>query len=138
LLRQTSNILYKSPPFCTNEPNLGKAQNQPNLFYAKDLRQSGRLRVTKSKPKTNPNEPKANPIFGPPAAPKAKTNPNEPNLVRLLPASLFGGFTRRLPAVRLAGLSGGPADSKAKESCCGFACDISQRLSAGQPADLRC
>ena len=29
-------------------------------------------------PKTNPNEPKANPIFRPSGAPKAKTNPNEP------------------------------------------------------------
>jgi hypothetical protein len=40
----------------------------------------------KTKPKrtqTNPNEPKATPIFRPKMAPKAKTNPNEPNLVRL-------------------------------------------------------
>jgi hypothetical protein len=150
-----------------NEPKANPISQEPknhrNFFHGKGLRQSDPLRPPKNKPKTNPkrtqtnpNEPKANPIFGPSGAPKAKTNPNKPKanptcrgeLVRLRRSLLAAAkpeqtqscppFTRRLPAVRLAGLSGGPADSKAKESCCGFACDISQRLSAGQPADLRC
>jgi hypothetical protein len=62
-----------------NEPNLQKRQNQRNSFSHKELWQTARLPITKSKPKTNPNEPKANPIFGPSGPPKAKANPNKPN-----------------------------------------------------------
>jgi hypothetical protein len=52
-----SRILYKSPLSCTNKPNFEKRQNEYNLSSHKGLRQYAQLRITKSKPKTNPNEP---------------------------------------------------------------------------------
>jgi hypothetical protein len=74
-LRQVSRTLDKFAPFMQNEPKFQNSQNRHTYFYHKGLRQYARLRITKNKPKTNPNEPKANPIFGPSGAPKAKTNP---------------------------------------------------------------
>jgi hypothetical protein len=73
-----SRTLYKFALFVQNEPNFQNSQNQRNSSFQKGLQQSARLRITKNKPKTNPNEPKANPISGPQGAPKAKTNPNKP------------------------------------------------------------
>jgi hypothetical protein len=73
-----SNILYKFALFVQNEPNFENSKNHRKLLFHKGLRQYARLRITKNKPKTNPNEPKANPIFRSSGAPEPKTNPNKP------------------------------------------------------------
>jgi hypothetical protein len=67
-----------------NEPNFEKPKNQPNLFSHKQLWQNARLETTQKRTQTNPNEPKANPIFRPSAAPKAKTNPNKPKQTQFI------------------------------------------------------
>jgi hypothetical protein len=66
-------------PFVQNEPNFQNTQNHHKPSHYKGLRQYTPLCVTENKPKTNPNEPKANPIFRSSGGPKAKTNPNKPN-----------------------------------------------------------
>jgi len=71
-----------------NEANLVRLRRIQNPLFDKGLRKSRPFGGTQKRTQTNPNEPKTNPIFGPPAAPKAKTNPNEPNLSRRsLPAA---------------------------------------------------
>jgi hypothetical protein len=61
-----------------NEPNLPNSKNQRNHLFTNNLRKYLPFRPPQNKPKTNPNEPKANPIFRPSGPPEAKTNPNKP------------------------------------------------------------
>jgi len=89
--RQVSNILDKSPPFLYKRTQFRKqtkstqAQSQQRITETEALRHD---------PKTNPNEPKTNPIFRSSGAPKAKTNPIEPNLSRRSPLATAKSCTK--------------------------------------------
>jgi hypothetical protein len=63
-----------------NEPNLVRLRRIQNPLFHKDLRQSGRLRITKSKPKANPNKPKqsqSDPDFSPVRGSQSQNKPKQ-------------------------------------------------------------
>jgi hypothetical protein len=91
-------ITYEFISFlCKTNPISKNTQNHRNSSYQKGLQQYSRLRITKNKAKTNPNEPKrtqSNPNFSPKNGPQSQ---NEPKRTQSCPP---------------------PADSKAKECSC--------------------
>jgi len=62
-------------PFLYKRTQFPKHPKSPQTLSSQRITQNMALR---QHPKTNPNEPKANPIFRSSGPPKAKTNPNEP------------------------------------------------------------
>jgi hypothetical protein len=73
-----SRILYKSPVFVQNKPNLENPQNHRKLRSHKWLRQYTPLRLRQKQTQTNPNKANPTPIFRSLWHPKAKTNPSKP------------------------------------------------------------
>jgi len=65
---QIARFLYKRTQF-RKQPKSSQPHSPQHVTKKQPLWQD---------PKTNPNEPKANPVFRPSGAPKAKTNPNKP------------------------------------------------------------
>jgi hypothetical protein len=79
-----------------NEPNFPNTKNQRNPLFTNKLRKYLPFRPPEKRTQTNPNEPKANPIFRSSGAPKAKTNPNEPKQTQFIAAQQNQGKKPRI------------------------------------------